>query len=97
MVLEVVNLNIRAESREMFEVAFPKAARILAGARGYISHQLQRSVDNPNRYVLLVQWQTVEDHVVGFRGCAISGLAQGAASFFERGSHGGALPIDLVS
>jgi heme-degrading monooxygenase HmoA len=68
MVLEVANLNIRAESRELFEVAFPKAARILQAAQGYISHQLQRSVDHPNRYLLLVQWQTMEHHVVGFRG-----------------------------
>jgi heme-degrading monooxygenase HmoA len=68
MILEVAVLDIRPESREIFEVAFPKAARIVSAAKGYISHQLQRSLDNPNRFVLLVQWQTKEDHVVGFRG-----------------------------
>ena len=68
MILEVANLNIRAESRELFEVAFPKAARIPAAVDGYISHQLQCSVENPNRYLLLVEWQTREHYVVGFRG-----------------------------
>jgi len=68
MILEVATLNIRADGRKAFEAAFPAAARILSSAEGYISHQLQRSVDTENRYVLLVNWQTKENHTVGFRG-----------------------------
>ncbi len=68
MILEVATLHIRADGRQAFEAAFPAAARILSSAEGYISHQLQRSVDTENRYVLLVNWQTKEDHTVGFRG-----------------------------
>ena len=56
MILEVATLNIRADGRKDFEAAFPAAARILSSAEGYISHQLQRSVDTGNRYVLLVNW-----------------------------------------
>jgi heme-degrading monooxygenase HmoA len=37
---------------------------------GYLSHQLQRSIETPNRYALLVQWRSLEDHTVGFRGSA---------------------------
>ena len=68
MILEVATLNIRADGRKDFEAAFPAAARILSSAEGYISHQLQRSVDTENRYVLLVNWQAKENHTVGFRG-----------------------------
>jgi heme-degrading monooxygenase HmoA len=68
MILEIAALNVRPDGREAFEAAFPAAARILSSAEGYISHQLQRSVDTENRYVLLVNWQTKEDHTVGFRG-----------------------------
>jgi len=37
---------------------------------GYVSHQLQRCLEARGRYVLLVNWQTLEDHTVGFRGSA---------------------------
>ena len=35
---------------------------------GYIAHELRLCVENRSRYLLLVQWQTIEDHTVGFRG-----------------------------
>jgi heme-degrading monooxygenase HmoA len=68
MILEIATLNVRPDSRLAFETSFPAAARILSSAEGYVSHQLQRSVDTENRYVLLVNWQTKQNHTVGFRG-----------------------------
>jgi len=35
---------------------------------GYSSHQLQRCLEKQNRYLLLVQWETLEAHTIGFRG-----------------------------
>lgn len=35
--------------------------------RGYISHELSRCVERPDEYVLLVRWQSLEDHETGFR------------------------------
>lgn len=37
---------------------------------GYLSHELRRCMENPERYVLLVRWETLEDHTEGFRGSA---------------------------
>ena len=37
---------------------------------GYLSHELQRCIEDPERYVLLVRWETLEDHTEGFRGSA---------------------------
>ena len=68
MILEIATLNIRSGEAVAFELAFPAAARILSSVEGYLSHQLQRSVDTENRYVLLVNWRTKENHTVGFRG-----------------------------
>lgn len=34
---------------------------------GYVSHELQRCLERPNEYVLLVRWQSLEAHEVGFR------------------------------
>jgi len=45
MILEIATLQVRPEEQAAFESAFPAAARILSSVEGYISHELQRSVD----------------------------------------------------
>jgi len=68
MILEFALLTIRPGTERQFEAAFPAAISVLGGSRGYLSHELRRSMETPNRYALIVQWQTLEDHTVGFRG-----------------------------
>jgi heme-degrading monooxygenase HmoA len=68
VILEVATLNIRPGSRDAFERAFSRAAPIIASSPGYISHELKRCLEVENRYVLLVKWETLEAHTVGFRG-----------------------------
>ena len=70
MILEVATLDVRPGQEMEFERAFVEAARIIASMPGYVSHELQRCVEKRNRYVLLVNWRTLEDHTVGFRGSA---------------------------
>lgn len=67
MVLEVAILNVIAGKEVEFERAFHKASKIIASMEGYISHQLQRCLENQSRYVLLVNWHRLEDHTQGFR------------------------------
>jgi heme-degrading monooxygenase HmoA len=68
MILEFAQITIRPGSESKFETVFPAAIKVLGSSKGYLSHELRRSVETPNRYALLVQWQTLEDHTVGFRG-----------------------------
>lgn len=68
MVLEVAMLNIRPGSESAFEAAFQKASSIISSMPGFVSHQLQRCIEMPNRYVLLVHWTSLEAHTIGFRG-----------------------------
>jgi heme-degrading monooxygenase HmoA len=70
MILEVATLDVKPGQREAFQAAFREASGIIAGMKGYMAHQLQECLENPNRFVLLVWWQTLEDHTVGFRGSA---------------------------
>lgn len=70
MILEVAILNIRTGQAQEFEVAFKQASSIIASMPGYVSHQLQKCVENPDRYILLAYWQTLEAHTIGFRGSA---------------------------
>lgn len=68
MILEVALLTIRPGQADQFEATFRDAQRIIAAAKGYVSHELRRCLEMPNQYLLLVQWRTLEDHTQGFRG-----------------------------
>ena len=67
MILEVAKLNIKPGEEKKFENAFLTAQTIIAAMPGYVSHQLQRCIEKPNRYLLLVNWEKLEDHTQGFR------------------------------
>jgi heme-degrading monooxygenase HmoA len=67
VILEAATLNIIPGQESTFEAAFVRAIPILTGTNGYISHELHRSIEHTHRYFLLVPWQTLEDHTVGFR------------------------------
>ncbi|MGY3901828.1 antibiotic biosynthesis monooxygenase family protein [Aeromonas lusitana] len=68
MILEVAPLQVIPGQNTAFEQAFAKAQRIISAMPGYAGHQLQRSLIDPHRYLLLVNWQRIEDHTQGFRG-----------------------------
>jgi heme-degrading monooxygenase HmoA len=67
VILEVAPLRIRAGQAEAFEQACREAQRIISSTPGYISHELQRCLERPNEYVLLVRWESVDAHEKGFR------------------------------
>ncbi|RFM27535.1 antibiotic biosynthesis monooxygenase family protein [Deminuibacter soli] len=67
MITEVAILRIKRGTRQSFENAFNEAQSIIAAMDGYLHHELQRCIEEENKYLLLVQWQTLEDHVDGFR------------------------------
>ena len=67
MILEAVSLNIIPNTAEEFEQNFVQASAIICKARGYVSHQLQKCIEVENKYLLLIKWETLEDHTIGFR------------------------------
>lgn len=68
MILEVAILDVRPGQETEFEAAFGQASGIIAGMPGYAGHEIKRCLEKPSRYILLVNWRTLEDHTVGFRG-----------------------------
>lgn len=66
-VLEVAALDVKAGQEKDFEMAFKQAEQFIQDTKGYISHQLMSCVEKSNRYILLVNWQSIEAHNVGFR------------------------------
>jgi heme-degrading monooxygenase HmoA len=67
MILEVAILDIKSGLNNEFEAAFQIASKIICTMTGYISHELHHCLANEQRYILLVRWQTLEDHTIGFR------------------------------
>lgn len=67
MVLEHVPISVIPGREAEFEAAFDEARHHLAGAVGFRSLRLSRCVEEPSSYLLLVEWDTLADHVDGFR------------------------------
>lgn len=68
MILEHADLRIDPAQATAFEAAIQHGvSTVIAKAAGFCGHQVQRSIESPGRYLLLIQWATLEDHTVGFR------------------------------
>ncbi|PJJ71932.1 heme-degrading monooxygenase HmoA [Diaminobutyricimonas aerilata] len=68
MILEHAPLTVRPGMEDDFERAFARASAIIASMPGFLDLALARCVERPNGYLLLVHWESVEHHEVGFRG-----------------------------
>ncbi|NKB36888.1 MAG: antibiotic biosynthesis monooxygenase [Gammaproteobacteria bacterium] len=67
MILEVAVLNVKPGQEADFELAFDEAQSIISSMQGYLSHELQKCIEKNNRYILLVNWASLEAHTEGFR------------------------------
>lgn len=67
MVLETAVLNIKSGQEIAFEGAFSEASAIIASMPGFITLELQRCIEIKSQYLLLVKWNKLEDHTIGFR------------------------------
>ena len=70
MIREAALLDLRSadpETCRAFEAAFRQASPLIAASPGYLGHTLGRRLEAPGRYLLLVEWKTLEDHTIGFR------------------------------
>jgi heme-degrading monooxygenase HmoA len=67
MITEHALLPVIPGQEQDFELAFRKARPIIASMAGFRNLSLSRSMESPSTYLLLVQWDRLEDHTVGFR------------------------------
>lgn len=67
MILEAVTLNVIPNKTTEFEHNFVQSSAIICKAKGYVEHQLQKCIEVENKYLLLIKWETLEDHTIGFR------------------------------
>jgi heme-degrading monooxygenase HmoA len=70
MFLEIAQIEIKEGTHAQFEDGVRQARPLFLRAKGCHGVSLQRSVEFPNRYRLFVEWATLENHTVDFRGSA---------------------------
>jgi len=67
MILEVAILYVKHELQGAFEKDFQLAGLYISSTKGYINHTLQKCIEENHKYILLVEWEQLEDHTIGFR------------------------------
>jgi heme-degrading monooxygenase HmoA len=69
MILEMADIRIRAGEQQAFHEAIQRGVTtVIAKATGYKSHQIVTGIESPERVVLMIWWETLENHTVDFRG-----------------------------
>ncbi|MCI4140150.1 antibiotic biosynthesis monooxygenase, partial [Bacillus vallismortis] len=61
-------LYIKEGHEQEFVEAIRQAVPIISGRKGYIKHSLSKCMEETHKYLLLVEWETLEDHTEGFLG-----------------------------
>ena len=67
MILESAILDVKPGQQQAFEAALQEARPLIAATPGFVSIAVRRCIETPNRYLLLVEWERLEDHTIGFR------------------------------
>jgi heme-degrading monooxygenase HmoA len=68
MILEIADIRIHPGQQAAFDTAIEGALRsIVSQAQGYRGYKVNKGVESPERYVLMIFWDTLEDHTVAFR------------------------------
>ena len=68
MVLEVADIRIDPAKKADFEKAIEKGVReVIAKAKGFKNFKVQAGIESPGRYLLMIEWETLENHMQDFR------------------------------
>lgn len=67
MITEVAILNVIPGKEMEFENDFRIAGQYISAIPGYIKHSLSKCLEQQNKYLLTVEWVSLEDHTIGFR------------------------------
>lgn len=67
MILEIATVDIVRGQEAEYLRAFNQTQEILAAQEGYISCEVQNCIEIPSRFLVMVKWQSLESHTIGFR------------------------------
>ena len=68
MILEIADIRIQPGQQAAFELAIQRGANeVIAQAQGFCGFKINKGIESPERYVLMIYWATLENHTVDFR------------------------------
>jgi len=68
MILEIADIRIHAGQQEAFDEAIQLGLQtVIQKARGYRGFKVNKGIESPERYILMIFWDSLEDHTVHFR------------------------------
>ena len=68
MILELADIRIQPGQQVAFDEAIQRGLNtVIAHAQGFQGFKVNKGMENPERYLLQIFWDTLEDHTVGFR------------------------------
>jgi len=71
MILELADIRIHPGQQAEFDAAIRKGVEtVIAKAKGFRGYKVNQGIESPERYVLMIFWDTLENHTVDFRGSA---------------------------
>ena len=71
MILEHADIRIHPGQQTRFDAAIARGVEtVIAKAKGYRGHKVQKGIESPERYLLMIYWDSLENHTVDFRGSA---------------------------
>lgn len=69
MILEIADIRIQSGLQDEFDAAIQRGIQqVICKAKGYREHRVNKGIETPERYVLMIFWDTLENHTVDFRG-----------------------------
>ena len=69
MILELADIRIHPGRQAEFDAAIQRGVNDVIGrAKGFRGFKVNQGVESPERYLLMIFWDTLEDHTVAFRG-----------------------------
>ncbi len=72
MILEIAEIQIKPETNSRFEAAVEKGVtEAISTARGFMGYKLNKGIESKERYILMIFWQTLENHTVDFRSSSV--------------------------
>ena len=69
MILEIADIRIQPGKQQEFDAAIVRGVeQVIAKSKGFHGYKVNRGIESPERYVLMIFWETLENHTVDFRG-----------------------------
>ncbi len=68
MILELADIRIRPGTQLEFDVAIQRGVeQVISKAKGFSGYKINKGIESPERYILMIFWETLENHTVDFR------------------------------